>query len=214
MKTILLSVLLAGLALAAPEVKAVNTAPAGVDLVNFPIVKDGGLTVEKTADLKLVPARLEESVVVMNHYRFDNSWRVQTLQKGDLVYKDQTGEIRYRAFCSNRVVVVKNCPAPPTVLQAVPAPQKELGWLDNMVEKFTNAWKASTGAVGTAWGTLLPMLGFLALPLIAGGYWLYRRLRPVPPPPAQPAQPDPPVVPARPPIVHPSPTGLGRNQRM
>lgn len=196
LKNILISVLLAGIALASPEVKAVNATPAGVDLRKFPILGQNELTVEMAADLELIPVKLEKQVVVLNYYRVDNSWRLQALQEGDLVYKDQKGEIRYRAYCSNRVVVMKNCPAPPVVLAAGQEPEKELGWLDNMAGKFANGWRASTGAVGTAWGTLLPMLGFLAFPLIAGGYWLYRRLRPVPPPAAPPATPTTPPTPA------------------
>ncbi len=218
MKIILLSVLLAGLALASTEVKAIHSAPEGVDLVKFPIVKDGGLTPEKTADLGLASFKLKESVKVLNHYRGTDTWTHDTLEIGDTVYKDQTGEILYRAKCSNRVKVLKNCPAPTTVLQAAPAPKKELDWLDNMAEKFAKGWRDSTGAVGRSWGVLLPILLLLLFPLAGLGWWLYRRLRPVPPPPAPPAPPAPPVATAyrRSPstLVHPPPTGLGPNQRM
>lgn len=179
MKKAILFVIFASLALATD--RPINTAPADVDLQKFPILKDGELTASKAAEFGLTPARLTEPAVVYNYHRLDGSWRVQTLQSGDLVFKDQTGTLRYRAECANRIEQVKSCPACPAVGTATGSQKSSLlggeknagpSWLSNLASKFSDGWKVMTGGLGWLLGWLLPLLFLLLLAFLL---WLLVR---------------------------------------
>lgn len=196
-------------ALAENAPRPFNVAPATVDLVKFPVLQDGELKNTKlVVELGLIPVELESPVVVLNHYRSDNSWRLQQLQQGDLVYKDQaTGQFRYRADCSNRIeAVAPPCLSCHKVATVSPArgmmlPNERGGNKtsspDGFGKAFDKAWEAVTSVIGGVLGGILPLILAAA---ILGLLWLVgrevvRSHRATPPPPATPPTPATPVAP-------------------
>lgn len=121
----------ASLAIASPT-------PAGANMDRFPVMS-GPLTNDQMADMGLTPMRLAEDKDFLQYNRSRKVFELSRLFAGEIVLVDREKEIRYRAFCGNRLEVIaapKTCPpvakpcvpCAPVCPPVVPAPAGLTFW--------------------------------------------------------------------------------------
>lgn len=98
-------------------------APPGADLSKYGILKEHQMTVKEIADRGLKPWVVDRRIMVYNYTHKGNRFELDWLNPGDLVAVDQIGEPVYKVSCSNRLVLVKECPVCAT---ATPAKKPEV----------------------------------------------------------------------------------------
>jgi hypothetical protein len=176
----------------AAELKPINVAPPNAELEKFPVFKQGELTVSLAEPyLGLRLEKLKAPLVVLNHHREDNSWRLQALLAGDEVWVEKAnGTPRYRAACSNRIVLF---PAATTFTVVRPEDSglpktgssiHTTGWgpslSDRIANKFSRNFGDSTEALAGLLGWVIPWIIF---GLAGLAIWLLWQRRQTPPPP-------------------------------
>lgn len=180
MRFLIFVLVFAMLALPALAQRGEFAEPAGAELSQFPI-KTAPLTLAQQAELGLSAKRLDNPVVVQNHFRNIRNGRfvLETLPAGTLVLVDKNGTLRYKADCGNRLVEPVNC------LQchklALGGDRRAKGEISPksstpFKEWLKRGWEGMGQLLGLMLGALLPLLGLLALLAVLGllGYALYR----------------------------------------
>ncbi len=155
----------------------------GAEMERYPIFSTNKpLSVQQIADLELHPVKLQEPLVVQNHFRglHDKQGRfvVETLPVGTLVLVDKNGNVRYKADCGNRLVEFNNTALNrggvssikledlPKPLQSTPPPPPAPTPHKGIWQTLTEALRGAAIGLWKFIGNILAPFGWLVLFLL------------------------------------------------